>query len=83
MTFEEWFSGNKYLLKPAGRHRQLFTMEDLEEAWNAAIMASIEQLSEGYWYWNVDKEDAVKQEQYTQGEYCMLPEDDIKKLLTS
>lgn len=41
MTFEEWFGSNRYLLKSEGKDRQIFTAEDLEDAWNAAIEASL------------------------------------------
>jgi len=41
MTFEEWFGSNRYLLKSEGKDRQIFTAEDLEDAWNAAIASSL------------------------------------------
>ena len=44
MTFEDWFGSNRYLLKSEGKDRQIFTAEDLEDAWNAAIQASRDSL---------------------------------------
>ncbi len=45
MTFEDWFGSNRYLLKSEGKDRQIFTAEDLEDAWNAAIMEALRQVS--------------------------------------
>jgi len=46
MTFEDWFGSNQYLLKSEGKDRQIFTAEDLEDAWNAAIEAVIYELGD-------------------------------------
>jgi len=77
MTFEDWFGSNRYLLKSEGKDRQIFTAEDLEDAWNAAISAALDKLYyEEYYYDNGNK---WNDDCYSSTD----PKSDIKKLLTA
>jgi len=71
MTFEEWFGSNRYLLKSEGKDRQIFTAEDLEDAWNAAIASSLNAV------------DAVNRSNIDENDVLVYIHEDLKKLLTA
>lgn len=71
MTFEEWFGSNRHLLKSEGKDRQIFTAEDLEDAWNAAIASSLNAV------------DAVLKQNIDENDVHVYIYDNIKDLLTS
>jgi len=71
MTFEEWFGSNRHLLKSEGKDRQIFTAEDLEDAWNAAIASSLNAV------------DAVNKSNIDENDVFVYIHEDLKKLLTA
>ena len=71
MTFEEWFGSNRHLLKSEGKDRQIFTAEDLEDAWNAAITSSLNVV------------DAVNKRNIDENDVFVYIHEDLKKLLTA